>query len=91
MQINGADNSQPADFLEKAGFIKAGGPGQSCDGPAADASLETDYTRLVTLALQGRLGDAEAVEDAGELIATGQLDVVQAAQTAAENILNFGI
>ncbi len=91
MQINGADNSQPADFLEKAGFVKAGGPGQSCDGPAADASLETDYSQLVTLALQGRLGDAEAVEDAGELIATGQLDGVQAARTAAENILNFGI
>ena len=95
MQINGADNSQPAGFLEKAGFVKANDPGQSCDGPAADASLETDYARLVTLALQGRWGDAEAVEDvqlsgSAELTVEA-LDGVQAVRTAAENILQFGI
>jgi hypothetical protein len=86
MQINGADNSYLARFLESLSAAKPN-THQPGDTSGPDASLQTDYAWLTS----PEQGDTDAVSRARQLIASGGLDESAAALIAAENILKLGI
>jgi len=56
-----------------------------------DTQMQTDYTSLVDKALKASTTDSDAVEQAKELLASGELDTAENIRSAAENILKFGI
>ena len=56
-----------------------------------DADLGSDYSSVISRALQSDEIDLQAVEQAASLLASGRLDTPQNAQSAAENLLKFGI
>ena len=74
--------------LPQAGELAAGPDkiGQSA-GPGADVALDAYLQQAA------RIGDVrqDRVEQARELLAAGELDTLEAARRAAENILKFGI
>ena len=90
MQINGLDNNQLNSFLDALLSSKSD-PSQTANSGQADATLRTDYTELVNLALRIYGDDDTVVQDTAELLASGALDSPEIAQTTAENILKFGI
>ncbi len=56
-----------------------------------DASLQVDYASLIDKASQIQQTDTNAVQQAKELLSSGQLESPQNFQEAAENIIKFGI
>ena len=56
-----------------------------------DASLHADFASLIEDAGQPPQTDAQAVQRAQELLASGQLDTSENIRAAAENIIEFGI
>ena len=56
-----------------------------------DASLNADFASLIEDAGQPPQTDAQAVQRAQELLASGQLDTSENIRAAAENIIEFGI
>ncbi len=56
-----------------------------------DASLQVDYASLVEKALQVPETNPSAVEEARELLLSGNLDTLESAREAARNILEYGI
>jgi hypothetical protein len=62
--------------------------------PAAsglDATLQVNFAGMVNQAMQATETDANAVQKARELLQSGQLTTPQNIQSAAENMLTFGI
>ena len=57
----------------------------------ADASLETDFAPLIENAVQPPQTDEQAVQQAKELLASGQLDTPENYIEAARRIVDFGI
>ena len=57
----------------------------------ADVSLQVDYASFINEATQTQQTDTEAVQQAQELLLSGQLESPQHTQAAAENIVKFGI
>jgi len=55
-----------------------------------NASLEVNYASLIEKAMQDQTDSAQ-VQQAEELLKSGQLETDQNIQAAAENIINFGI
>jgi hypothetical protein len=66
-------------------------PGAAASPNLVDATLQVQYAPLVAKALQGSEPDAEAVQRAQALLASGQLDSVEAIRAAAQDLLDFGI
>ena len=58
---------------------------------AADSTLRTEYEPFIRKAAQLEDTDSQAVAEAKEALESGQLDTSEAAQSAAENILESGI
>jgi hypothetical protein len=56
-----------------------------------DATLQIQYAPLVAQAIQGSESDCEAVQKAQALLASGQLDSVDAIRAAAQDLVDFGI
>ena len=56
-----------------------------------DASLQIDFTCLVEQASQISTTDDQAVQQAQQLLESGQLDNPENIQAAAENIATYGI
>ena len=56
-----------------------------------DATLQVQYAPLVAEAIQGSEPDAEAVQRAQALLASGQLDSPEAIRAAAQELVDFGI
>jgi len=90
MEINGANNSQLDGFFEGLSPVTSNNH-RTCDGLEADACLQSDYASLTSRAIQMADNQSDAVQNAGELLASGELDSGQAARATAENILTFGI
>jgi hypothetical protein len=68
--------------------------GQGAAAPSqapVDATLQIQYGPLVAQAIQGSESDAEAVQRAQALLASGQLDSVEAIRAAAQDLVDFGI
>lgn len=57
----------------------------------ADASMQVSFENLINQAKNSAEADAIAVEEARQLLASGQLTSPENVQSAARNILNFGI
>ena len=58
---------------------------------ADDSSLRTEYEPFIRKAVELEDTDSQAVAEAKEALESGQLDTPEAAQSAAENILESGI
>jgi len=58
---------------------------------AADSTLRTEYEPFIRKAVELEDTDSQAVAEAKEALESGQLDTPDAAQSAAENILETGI
>jgi hypothetical protein len=58
---------------------------------AADSSLRTEYEPFIRRTVELEDTDSRAVAEAKEALESGQLDTLEAAQSAAENILESGI
>jgi len=57
----------------------------------ADASLRVDYASLIDKAVQIPEADSAAVQQARELLLSGELESPKNIRKAAENIVRFGI
>ncbi len=56
-----------------------------------DASLQADFAALIDQAAKASDTDANAVKQAEQLLASGQLDSPENITQAAKNIIDFGI
>jgi hypothetical protein len=68
--------------------------GQGAAAPSqvpVDATLQIQYAPLVAQAIQGSESDCQAVQRAQALLASGQLDSVEAIRAAAQDLADFGI
>ena len=88
--IEKIDSSQNPDILEKPSPRQPDSTG-AVPNSQEDASLQVDYAAFIDAATQTPQTDAEAVRQAEELLASGQLESSQNVQGAAENIVEFGI
>ena len=58
---------------------------------SAESVLRAEYSQLIQQSLQCAETDLQAVEEAKNALANGELDTPQAIQSAAANILKSGI
>lgn len=56
-----------------------------------DASLEVNYASLIRKAMEAAESDDNAVQEAKELLSSGQLESEEKIRAAAENIIKFGV
>ena len=70
---------------------KATNPTETSPNNGADATLEIDYDSLIKEVTQIPQTDAQAVQQAKELLASGELENPQNIRQAAENIVDLGI
>ncbi len=77
------------DFFAKPS--KATNPTETGPNNGADATLEVDYDSLIKEVTQIPQTDAQAVRQAKELLASGELENPQNIRQAAENIVDLGI
>jgi hypothetical protein len=84
------NNNRISDILKEA-FPKQAAPVTSDTDNQADASLQVSYGSLIEEAKQPQPTEADAVEQAQKLIASGQLDTPENIRAAAEAIAKLGI
>ena len=70
---------------------KVTNPTETGPNNGADATLEVDYDSLIKEVTQIPQTDAQAVQQAKELLASGELENPQNIRQAAENIVDLGI
>ncbi|MBN1796289.1 MAG: hypothetical protein JW804_06420 [Sedimentisphaerales bacterium] len=56
-----------------------------------DASLQADYAELIKRAADAMQNDGEDLQKIKELLESEQLNSLENAKNAAENIINFGV
>ena len=88
--IEKIDSSQIPDVLEKSPLKQPNSSG-AVPNSQEDASLQVDYAAFIETAMQTPQTDEQAVRQAEELLASGQLENPQNVQEAAENIAELGI
>ena len=84
------DTSQIQDFFEKSSPTQ---PNSTRALPTNDddVSLQVNFQTFVDEATQASQVDAKAVQQAQELLLSGQLESPENIEAAAENIIKFGI
>jgi hypothetical protein len=88
--IDKIENNQVPDILKESSAMQS----NSSNNPAKtglDASLQVSYDSLIEQAIQTQPEDTNVVQQARELLSSGQLDTLQNIQAAAEAIVKFGI
>jgi hypothetical protein len=88
--IEKIDSSQIPDILEKSSLKQFNSTG-AIPNSQDDASLQVDYAAFLDTATPSPQTDAQAIQRAQELLASGQLENPQNVREAAENIAEFGI
>ena len=88
--IDKINNNRISDILKEA-FPKQTAPVAGDTNNQADASLQISYDSLIEEAKQSQPTEADAVELARKLIASGQLDTPENIRAAAEAITKLGI
>ena len=88
--IEKINNNQIPDILKELSS-KQSNPPTIPEDNEMDASLQINYDSLIEKANQTLPEDADAVQRANELLLSGQLESPENIQSAAENIVNFGI
>jgi hypothetical protein len=87
--IDKIDNNQP--------LIEPGPASGSANQPRPlpktgdDVSVQVDYASLIEQALQTPQDEALRIQQARELLLSGELESPQRIREAAENILKFGV
>ena len=87
--IDKLDTSQP--MIESG--LSAGQPKSARAIPDndADVSIQVNYASLIDEAVQGPKGDSHRVQQARELLLSGQLESPENIRAAAESIVEYGI
>jgi len=88
--IDKISTNQISDFFEKSSAGQAGSA-EIVAGNQIDASLQTDYAGFIEQATQIPQTDTKAVQQAQQLLLSGQLESPENIRAAAENIIKFGI
>ena len=88
--IEKIDANQIRDILEKPSS-KQPDYDKTSPNNEVDASLQVDSASLIEKAMQVPEADAEVVQQAQELLLSGQLESPENIRAAAENIIKFGI
>ena len=88
--VNNIDPTQVASILGKTPLQS---PNSVKSRPAdnLDATLQIRFADLIEKAKQSPAGDAQAVQQAKELLLSGDLTSLQNIRSAAQNILDSGI
>jgi len=87
--IDKIGNSQIPDFMENASRQTDSAKNSSAND--ADASLQVDYAFLLEEAAQRPASDSNLVQQAQQLLQSGQLESPENIRAAAANIVKFGI
>lgn len=88
--INNIDMNRVGPLMGKASFPTPD-PVNTRRGSQADASLHVSFEDLINQAKNSAEADAAAVQEARQLLASGQLTRPENVQSAARNIISFGI
>jgi len=88
--IDKIDANQIRETLEKSA-AQLPDPNSSPVNNRTDASLQADFASLVENAGQPPQTNAQTVQRARELLASGQLDTPQNIRAAAQDIVDYGI
>jgi len=88
--INNIDINRVGPLMGQASFPTPD-PVNTPRGSQADASLHVSFEDLINQTKNSAEAEAVAVEEARQLLASGQLTSLENVQAAAMNILNFGI
>lgn len=88
--IGKINTSQIQDILEISSSKQSSSTAASSN-VGADASLQVDYASLIDRAMQTPQTNTKAIEQARELLLSGQLEGPESTQAAAEEIIKFGI
>lgn len=83
-------NNQAQDILKEAS-LKQSEPSKGSASNQADASLQVSHDSLIEQAKQIPTEDAGVVQQARQLLLSGQLDTPENIKVAAEAIVKFGI
>lgn len=86
-KINISQIQDPLEKLSSKQPTPAGAPLNN----AADVSLQLNYASFIDKATQTPQTDTKAIQQAQELLMSGQLENPQNIRAAAENILKLGI
>ncbi len=90
MMIEKIDTSQIQDLSEKL-TSKQPNPTGAAQNNNTDVSLQLNYASFIDEAMQAPQTDTNAVRQAQELLASGQLESPENIRAAAENIVDLGI
>ena len=85
------DTNQIQNLLEQSSLSQPSSTNKILPNNDADASLQVDFASLIDQANQTPQEDTEAVQQAQELLLSGQLESPENTRAAAENIVEFGI
>lgn len=88
--IEKINNNQVPDILKESPAIQPVSTKDS-EKTSPDASLQVSYDSLIEQAQQPPQEDADVVQQARRLIASGQLETPENIRAAAEKIAEFGI
>ena len=88
--IEKVDNHQIQNFLEKPSS-KLPASAAAVSGNDGDVSVQVDYASFIDTAMQTPKTDSQAIENAKQLLLSGQLESPENVKQAAENIITFGI
>ena len=88
--IEKIDYNQIQNLLENASSRQSKPAGTTSNNDA-DAALEINYASLINAAINAPQTDTTAVQQAQELLSSGELESEENTREAAENIIDLGI
>jgi len=88
--IEKIENNQVPDISKESSALQAN-PSNTPAKTGMDASLQVSYDSLIEQAKQIPLEDAGVVQQARQLLSSGQLDNPENIRAAAEAIVKFGL
>lgn len=88
--IEKIENNQVPDILKESSAIQQN-PSNIPPKTGLNASLQVSYDSLIEQVKQPPQEDADAVQQARQLLLSGQLDSIQNIRAAAEAIVKFGV
>ena len=88
--IEKIENNQVPDILKESSAMQSS-PSNIPAKTGLDASLQVSYDSLIEQAKQSTPEDDNIVQQARELLSSGQLDNLENIRAAAEAIVKFGI
>ncbi|HUV65092.1 MAG TPA: hypothetical protein VMW24_14440 [Sedimentisphaerales bacterium] len=87
--IDKIDNKQP--LIEPGPASGQANQPRTLPKAGDDVSVQVDYASLIEQAMQAPQDDALRIQQARDLLLSGELESPQNIREAAENILNFGV